>query len=91
MTKPVCIYHGNCFDGFTAAWAVWKRLWEKQDGYMKHARANMGALVGKNLACWCKIGAPCHADVLLEAAASYAKLNLPTPACEPREDGGAGK
>lgn len=20
--KPICIYHGNCFDGFTAAWAV---------------------------------------------------------------------
>lgn len=23
--KPLCIYHGNCADGFTAAWAVWKR------------------------------------------------------------------
>lgn len=21
----LCIYHGNCADGFTAAWAVWKR------------------------------------------------------------------
>lgn len=26
------------------------------------------ALCGKNLACWCKPGAPCHADVLLELA-----------------------
>lgn len=25
-------------------------------------------LKGKNLACWCKPGAPCHADVLLEIA-----------------------
>ena len=25
-------------------------------------------LRGKNLICWCKIGAPCHADVLLEVA-----------------------
>lgn len=25
-------------------------------------------LSGKNLACWCKIGAPCHADVLLKIA-----------------------
>lgn len=25
-------------------------------------------LRGKNLACWCKIGLPCHADVLLEIA-----------------------
>lgn len=26
MAKPLCIYHGNCADGFTAAWAVWKRF-----------------------------------------------------------------
>lgn len=25
-------------------------------------------LRGKDLACWCKAGAPCHADVLLELA-----------------------
>jgi len=26
MKRPdICIYHGNCADGFTAAWAVWKR------------------------------------------------------------------
>ncbi len=25
-------------------------------------------LRGKNLACWCKLGDPCHADVLLELA-----------------------
>lgn len=25
-------------------------------------------LKGKNLACWCKPGEPCHADVLLELA-----------------------
>jgi hypothetical protein len=27
-------------------------------GWMNHLR-------GKNLACWCKLGEPCHADVLL--------------------------
>ena len=26
------------------------------------------ALKGKNLACWCRLGTPCHADVLLEVA-----------------------
>jgi len=26
------------------------------------------ALAGKNLACWCKLGEWCHADVLLEIA-----------------------
>ena len=25
-------------------------------------------LAGKNLACWCPLGEPCHADVLLEIA-----------------------
>lgn len=29
--RPLCIYHGNCFDGFTAAWAVWKRFGETFD------------------------------------------------------------
>lgn len=24
-TPDLCIYHGNCDDGFTAAWAIWKR------------------------------------------------------------------
>lgn len=28
----------------------------------------IGYLRGKNLACWCKPGAPCHADVLLTLA-----------------------
>jgi hypothetical protein len=28
-------------------------------------------LSGKNLACWCPIGTPCHADVLLELANSH--------------------
>lgn len=26
MSKPLCIYHGNCADGFTAAWAVRRAL-----------------------------------------------------------------
>ena len=31
-------------------------------------RRRFAQLRGKNLACWCKPGAPCHADVLLEIA-----------------------
>lgn len=27
-----------------------------------------GALAGRDLACWCPLGEPCHADVLLEIA-----------------------
>jgi hypothetical protein len=34
---------------------------------MKAALAR-GDLVGKDLACWCNTGCPCHADVLLELA-----------------------
>jgi hypothetical protein len=28
----------------------------------------LGPLKGKDLACWCSLDAPCHADVLLEIA-----------------------
>ena len=32
--KPIVIYHADCLDGFTAAWAVWKRYpdWEFYPG-----------------------------------------------------------
>jgi hypothetical protein len=40
--------------------------------YMQHRREEMlrclPELRGKNLACWCKLSEPCHADVLLELA-----------------------
>lgn len=29
-------------------------------------------LIGKNLACWCRLDAACHADVLLSEARQYA-------------------
>lgn len=29
---------------------------------------NISELRGKNLSCWCKVGEPCHADVLLVMA-----------------------
>lgn len=39
-------------------------------GYPHRARllAGLPSLRGKNLACWCKLGSPCHADVLLDLA-----------------------
>lgn len=33
MSKALCIYHGNCADGFTAAWAVRKALGDEADFY----------------------------------------------------------
>lgn len=35
---------------------------------------DVAILKGKNLACWCKIGEPCHADVLLEIANLQTKV-----------------
>lgn len=35
--------------------------------------ANIGRLQGKNLACWCPLDGPCHADVLLELARTAGK------------------
>lgn len=37
-----------------------------QDAARKHVVANREDLRGKSLACWCRPGTPCHADVLLE-------------------------
>lgn len=37
-------------------------------GWPMMRRREISELRGKNLACWCKLGAPCHADVLLEIA-----------------------
>ncbi len=34
----------------------------------KRVLDRLPSLRGKNLACWCKPGEPCHADVLLELA-----------------------
>ncbi len=39
-----------------------------QKAAVTYAGQNIKALRGKNLACWCRAGQPCHADVLLEIA-----------------------
>lgn len=40
---------------------------EEQKAYRRHVGANLWRLEGKNLACWCPLDAPCHADTLFEA------------------------
>jgi hypothetical protein len=44
-------------------------IWLKES-LAKHqgARDELAKLRGKNLACWCPIGSPCHADVILRLA-----------------------
>lgn len=41
------------------------RAWAISEAYEQAVRRS---LAGKNLACWCRPDAPCHADVLLEIA-----------------------
>jgi len=36
MKKIVVIYHGNCHDGFSGAWAAWKKFGNKADYYPAH-------------------------------------------------------
>lgn len=48
--------------------AISLRNVHEQQATYEHARAHIGELRGKNLACWCRLEAPCHADALLEAA-----------------------
>ena len=43
-------------------------LADAQIAYHKMARRERRHLRGKNLACWCPLDQPCHADVLLEIA-----------------------
>lgn len=44
------------------------RKWIEHPPQAKLLASARAKLRGKNLACWCKPGDPCHADVLLEIA-----------------------
>ena len=48
--------------------AMNRRVHESMFSVFDSMAANLHDLRGKNLACWCLPGAPCHADVLLELA-----------------------
>ena len=42
---------------------------------------NIAELRGKNLMCWCAIGPPCHADVLLEIANQDKRVGITVIFC----------
>ncbi len=48
----------------------WRDFWDSptSEERRKEMHAFLPRLRGKNLACWCKPGTPCHADVLLDLA-----------------------
>lgn len=54
---------------FTAAEATRAfEIWLKNAFTAEERKSWLAPLRGKNLACWCKLGEPCHADVLLRWA-----------------------
>ena len=60
-------YHVTKERPLAAAVAAFRQAIEK--GTLTYSKADIRTqLRGKNLACWCKPGDPCHADVLLEMA-----------------------
>ena len=61
-------YYGNGYSGtLTQArqWCVDVFENEMSDYYLERVKL---LLAGKNLACWCPLDQPCHADVLLKIA-----------------------
>lgn len=48
----------------------WRENWDGPESETRRSKLleQLPKLRGKNLACWCKPGKPCHADVLLELA-----------------------
>jgi hypothetical protein len=54
----------------------------QQAAAVREMRAALTELRGKNLACWCPLTAPCHADILLAVA-----NDLPLPPGIPKLQG----
>jgi hypothetical protein len=67
-------YFGNPYkisEGFTQEECVKEFVnWLKRnfDPRAKYINRNISWLKGRNLACWCKEGTVCHADILLKLA-----------------------
>lgn len=66
----------HCVDAFRAI-ALGRRHWAHGLPEEEYKVPDLAPLRGKNLACWCKPGTPCHADVLLELANAPAEEPKP--------------
>jgi hypothetical protein len=51
-------------------WCISQSNGDEQKAFFAYAKRNRWRLKGKDLACWCPLDKPCHADVLLEVAAN---------------------
>jgi hypothetical protein len=60
--NPFVAVHGRTVEQAVAQYEKW--LSNDPNGIQTLSEAKV-ALRGKNLACWCKPGTPCHAEVLL--------------------------
>jgi hypothetical protein len=62
----------QCIEAFKF-WLVdknWRLSWEGKESEKRREAIldSLHLLKGKNLACWCREGTPCHADVLIDLA-----------------------
>lgn len=62
--------HAACVNAFRAWLAGSDRDWmgPQSEAAREAILSSLPELRGKNLACWCQPGSPCHADVLLDIA-----------------------
>lgn len=64
-TRAECVrWHQIVMGGYL----VVSDSWEAQRAAQYYAAANLPALAGHNLACWCALDGPCHGNTLLELA-----------------------
>lgn len=61
-------YRVSVWGSAEKAVAVFREMVTAVDGWSDFRADARRHLRGKNLACWCPPGQPCHADVLLEIA-----------------------
>ena len=62
-------YHPELFGGSRAAVVeLFRKYIDFSNEGALELRANARELRGRNLACWCPLDQPCHADILLEIA-----------------------
>ena len=65
-SREVAIQH--CVDAYRA-WMTGKPHWAYTEAFLlNHPVPDVSQLRGKNLACWCREGSPCHVDTLLQLA-----------------------
>lgn len=57
----------ECYRALVLGGGEWPIDFRNAGGYYPHVK-NIAELAGRDLACWCPLDQPCHADVLLELA-----------------------